>query len=148
MSARRVVFFRPTLGDGGADRVTLTLLEQLDRDRFRPTLVLMRKEGELVERIPKDVAVIALGTRRLAFAAPALARVLREQDPDIVMCTAGGANVIAVAAHRLARSRARLVLSERNAVRRPGLELRNRFDVPLKRYAYRLADVVTAVSDG
>jgi glycosyltransferase involved in cell wall biosynthesis len=143
-----VVFFRPTLGDGGADRVTLTLLEQLDRARFRPTLALMRREGQLVDRVPKDVEVLELGARRLAFAAPSLARLLRDQNPDIVMCTAGGANVVAVAAHRLARSRARLVLSERNAVRRPGLELRNRFDVPLKRYAYRLADVVTAVSDG
>lgn len=148
MSRRRVLFFRPTMGDGGADRVTLTLLEQLDRARYEPILVLLRREGELLDRVPPDVEIVALGARRLALAVPSLARVLRSVKPDVVMCTAGGANVIAVLAHRLARSRARLVLSERNAVRRPGLELRNRFDVPLKRRVYALADLVTAVSEG
>lgn len=142
------MFFRPTLGDGGADRVTLTILEQLDRARYEPTLVLMRREGALIDRIPADVEVIDLVQRRLAFSIPALARIVRGRRPDVLMSTAGGANLIAVAAHRLARSKSRLVLSERNAVRRPGLERRNTVDVPLKRLMYPLADVVTAVSDG
>lgn len=148
MPVTRILMFRPTLADGGADRVTLTLLERLDRARYAPCLVLVRKEGALVGRIPRDVRVIDLGHRRLALAAGALARVLRAEDPDVVLCTAGGANVVAVIAHRLARSRARLVLSERNAVRRPGLAWRNRFEVPLKRALYPLADAVTAVSEG
>ncbi len=148
MSATRIVLFRPTLGDGGADRVTLTLLERLPRERYEPTLVLVRREGALVDRVPADVPVVELGRRRLALAVPALAHALRAQDPDVVLCTAGGANVIATLAHRLARSRARLVLSERNAVRRPGLAWRNRFEIPLKRAVYPLADVVTAVSEG
>lgn len=148
MAVRHLLLFRPTLGDGGADRVTLTLLETLDRAHYTLTLVLLRREGALVNKIPGDVRVVDLGAKRLLVAAWPLARAIRDLRPDVIMCTAGGANVIAVAAHRLARSRARLVLSERNAVRRPGLELRNRFDVPLKRVVYRMADVVTAVSDG
>lgn len=148
MPATRLVLFRPTLADGGADRVTLTLLEKLDRARYALTLVLVRREGALIDRVPSDVRVIDLRRRRLAFAAPALARVLRTERPDVVLCTAGGANVIAVAAHRLARSRARLVLSERSAVRRPGFEWRSRLEVPLKRALYPFADTVTAVSDG
>ena len=148
MPATRIVLFRPSLSDGGADRVTLTLLEKLDRARYAPTLVLVRREGAWIDRVPADVPVIDLHCRRLLLAVPALARVLRAEAPDVVLCTAGGANVIAVVAHRLARSRARLVLSERNAVRRPGFEWRNRLDVPLKRALYPLADAVTAVSDG
>ncbi|MGH2901041.1 MAG: glycosyltransferase, partial [Solirubrobacteraceae bacterium] len=147
MSATRIVLFRPTLSDGGADRVTLTLLERLPRERYQPTLVLVRREGALADRVPADVRVIDLGRRRLALAVGPLARVLRAEDPDAVLCTAGGANVVATLAHRLARSRARLVLSERNAVRRPGLEWRSRFEVPLKRAIYPLADAVTAVSE-
>src|SRR4051794_22869573 len=116
MPRTRLVVFRPTLSDGGADRVTLTLLDNLDRSRYEPTLVLVRREGALVDRIPADVRVIALGRRRLALAVPALARTLHAERPDVVLCTAGSANLIAVLAHRLARSPARLVLSERNAV--------------------------------
>jgi glycosyltransferase involved in cell wall biosynthesis len=148
MAPARALLFRPTLGDGGADRVTVTLLEHLDRARFTPTLVLMRRTGPLADRVPADVEVIELGSRRLALAAPALARAIRARAPDVVMCTAAGANIVAVAAHRLARSRARLVLSERSALRRPGRELRDRFVIPLKRRLYPMADLVTAVSDG
>jgi glycosyltransferase involved in cell wall biosynthesis len=148
MAATRVLVFIPTLADGGADRVTLTLLERLPRERYAPSLVVVRREGVLIARVPADVRVIDLKSRRLALAMPALTRVLRAEKPDVVLCTGGGANVVAVAAHRLARSRARLVLSERNAIRRPGYEWRNRFEVPLKRALYPLADAVTAVSDG
>jgi glycosyltransferase involved in cell wall biosynthesis len=148
MPPKRIVLFGPTLGEGGADRVMLTLLEKLDRARYAPTLVLVRREGAWIDRVPPDVRVIGLARRRLLYAVPALARVLRAEDPDVVMCLYGGTNVIVVAAHRLARSRARLVLSERSAVHRPGREWRERFEVPLKRALYPLADLVTAVSDG
>ena len=55
---KRVFFFRPTLDDGGADRVTLTLLQNLDRARFRPTLVLVHRRGALMAELPPDVPVI------------------------------------------------------------------------------------------
>src|SRR4051794_5743734 len=101
MSVTRLVLFRPTLSDGGADRVTLTLLERLPRARYQTQLVLVRREGALIDRVPADIRVIELGSRRLALAAPGLARVLRTEAPDVVMCTAGGANVVTVVAHRL-----------------------------------------------
>jgi glycosyltransferase involved in cell wall biosynthesis len=146
---RKVLFFRPSLGDGGADRVTLTVLQHLDRARFAPTLVLVHKDGVLVDDVPADVPVLDLGAARLATAIPALAAQIRAREPDIVVCTAGAANVVAVAAHKLARSRARLVLSERSALQRADrTPLRNALELRLKRLAYARADVITAVSDG
>jgi glycosyltransferase involved in cell wall biosynthesis len=146
---KQVLIFRPTLGDGGADRVTVTLLQHLDRSRFAPSLALVRRSGVLVDEVPRDVPVIELGAARLAAAVPSLARAIRERRPDVVLCTAGGANVIAVAAHRLAGSSARLVLSERNALRRTTLSgIRVAVELRLKRFAYRRADLVTAVSEG
>lgn len=149
MTVKRVLVFRPTLGDGGADRVTITLLHHLDRARFAPTLVLVKRTGVLADEVPADVPVLELGAPRLAAAVPHLIRVLRAQQPDVFVCTAGGANVVAVAAHRLARSKARLVLSERSALqRRDRSGLRKAVELRLKRLAYRQADVITAVSDG
>ncbi|MBA2541087.1 MAG: glycosyltransferase [Deltaproteobacteria bacterium] len=145
---RRVLFFRPQLGDGGADRVTITLLRHLDRSRFEPVIALVKRTGELLGEVPDDVEVVDLGASRLALAAPALARTISRLAPDVVICTAGGANVIAVAAHRLARSRARLVLSERNAVKRDVGAIRTVVERGIKRVAYRMADEITAVSDG
>jgi glycosyltransferase involved in cell wall biosynthesis len=146
---KQVLIFRPTLGDGGADRVTVTLLQHLDRARFAPTVALARSRGVLIDEVPRDVPVLDLGAPRLAAAVPYLARAIRERRPDIVVCTAGGANVIAVAAHRLAGSKARLVLSERSSLRRRDRSrVRSLVEIQLKRFAYRRADLVTAVSEG
>lgn len=146
---KRVFFFRPTLGTGGADRVTLTLLKKLDRARFAPTLVLVRREGVLLDEVPQDVAVVSLGARRLATATPSLARLLRRERPDVVFSTASSANAICAIAHRLAGGSSRLVLSERSRlVRAERHPARTRLELELKRATYRLADLVTAVSDG
>ncbi|HEX4492971.1 MAG TPA: glycosyltransferase [Acidimicrobiia bacterium] len=149
VAAKRVLLFRPEMGDGGADRITLTVLELLDRNKFMPMLALVRARGVLLSKVPSDVPIIDLGASRLVFAVPALARAIRRADPDIIFSTSGGGNAVAVAARMLARSRARLVLSERSAVFRDTVSRRRRaLELPLKRFAYRHADLVTAVSDG
>jgi glycosyltransferase involved in cell wall biosynthesis len=145
----RVLFFRPALADGGADRVTLTLLQTVDRARVAPALALCRAVGPLVADVPPDVDVIDLAAPRLALAAPLLARAIARARPDVVFSTASAANVVAVAAHRLARSRARLVLSERSALHRASRgRLREAVELRMKRLAYHRADAVTAVSEG
>ena len=143
-----VCIVRPTLGQGGADRVTLTLLHHLDRRRFRPRLVLMRVQGELLAELPADVPVDDLGGGRLWTAWLPLARLLRRRAPDVLLSTSGGANLIACLAHRLARRPMRLVLSERNVLRRDQGLFKRRLQELLKRWLYRRADCVTAVSRG
>lgn len=143
------MFFSPSVEDGGADRILITLLRRLDRKRFTPSLVLVRREGAMVDEIPADVEVTALGATRLAVSAPALAREIRTRRPDVVFSTHGGSNIIAAAAHALARSSSRLVLSERSAlVRLDRSRARRMLEIPAKRLTYRRADVVTAVSMG
>jgi glycosyltransferase involved in cell wall biosynthesis len=145
----RVLFFRPSLGEGGADRVTITLLRALDRARFAPSIALVRARGPLLAEVPADVPVIDLGARRLALAVPRLARIIARTRPDVLFSTASAANLIAIAAHGLARSRARLVLSERSTLRRGDRSrLRTAFELAAKRRAYPRADLITAVSDG
>jgi glycosyltransferase involved in cell wall biosynthesis len=146
---RTVLFFRPSLGEGGADRVTVTLLRHLDRVRFAPSIALVRATGPLVAEVPPDVAVVDLAASRLARSVPPLARAIARLRPDVVFSTASAANVFAVAAHRLARSRARLVLSERTAlVRTDRGRIRAAIELRAKRLLYPRADLVTAVSEG
>jgi glycosyltransferase involved in cell wall biosynthesis len=141
--------FCPHLGEGGADRVVATVLRHLDRRRFEPSLALIRKEGPFVADVPADVPIHVLGSRRLATSIPALARLLDRERPDVVFSTHGGANIIVSLAHAIARSRARLVLSERSALRRSDRSAaRMTLELPAKRWTYRRADMVTAVSEG
>lgn len=150
VKARRVFFFRPTLADGGADRVTVTILHRLDRSRFAPALVLMREEGAFLDDVPPDVPVFALGSSRLATSGVALGRLLRRERPDVLFSTASAANIVAVAAHRATGARGRVVLSERSALYRGRgrLHVKQSAEVGLKRLTYRFADLVTAVSQG
>jgi glycosyltransferase involved in cell wall biosynthesis len=144
----KLFLLRPTLGQGGADRVTLTLLQHFDRAVLQPSLVVSQVTGEYVEDVPPDVAVHSLGGRRLWTAWIPLTRLLRQQRPDILFSTSGGTNVIAVIAHFLSGSNGRLVLSERNVLMHGEETLKRRFLVWSKRVLYGRADRVTAVSQG
>lgn len=145
---RRLWIFRPTLGQGGADRVTLELLRSLDRARFDPRLVLMRREGELLGDVPTEVPVVGFGAGSLWSAWWPLARALRREPPDILFSTSGGGNLAAALAHLFAPRGIRLVLSERNALTRDQPPLKGRLQRALKRLLYRRAALVTAVSEG
>lgn len=139
--------FRPTLGTGGADRVTLSLLRHLPRNTFSPTLVLMRKEGELIGELPSQVPLVTLGARSLWTAWLPLARLIRKSPPDVLFSTSSGANVIAALAHLIAGSSSRLVLSERNVLRTE-LSWKKKLQRWLKGALYPRADRITTVSQG
>src|SRR5688500_18202033 len=134
---------------GGADRVTATLLRRLDRKKFQIALALVHAEGPFMNDIPADVDFHHLDSGRLAMSVPALRRVIRKLQPDVVFSTSSAANIIAVMAHQLARSKACLVLSERSALLRGRPDdYKQRVEVVLKRLTYRRANSVTVVSSG
>ena len=145
----RLVIFRDSLADGGADRVTVTLLKYLDLSRFDPTLVLLRRDGVLLEDVPPYIPIHQLNARRLRSAWFCLARYLRRKQPDILLSTCSGANVIASWAHMLSGLRGRLVLSERSYFSAARKRLPWWFPIAtLKALLYRRADAVIAVSKG
>jgi hypothetical protein len=104
------------MGQGGADRVTLTLLQMLDRDLFDLSLVLVKAEGSFLSDIPNDVKVYSLNASSVGTAWLPLIGLLRARKPDILFSTSSGTNIPSVIARRLSRQHCRLVLSERNVL--------------------------------
>ncbi len=146
---KKILFVRPTLGEGGADRVTLTLLREIDRSRYAPELALMRKEGPFLEGLPADVPVHDCRAPSLWFMVGPLVRILKEGGYDIVYSTCGGASIPLLIAAGIARPRATVVVSERNILFPPGKGYwKRRFMVGLKALLYPRADWVAAVSEG
>lgn len=143
-----VLFVRPNLCQGGADRVTRTLLRALPRDRFATTLALVHDIGEMREGLPPDVNVMSLGGGRAFAAAPALARAIKKLRPDVVFSTSGGTNLPAILAVEATGHRCRVVVSERNVLFHGGLTPKRALATAAKRVLYPLADAVTAVSSG
>ena len=146
MKPARLFMVRPTLDTGGADRVTLTLLQHLDRALFAPTLVLIRRRGALLAEVPADVEVIALDAGGIFSAARPLRRLIRKRAPHIVFSTSSGTNITAALA--TPRPGPRLVLSERSGLIREHRAHKRWILLAAKRLLYRRADCVTAVSRG
>lgn len=143
-----VAVVRPTLGQGGADRVTVTLLEHLDRRQFRCSLVLMQRTGELLGAVPTSIPVVPLASRSLWSAWWKLAAHLRAERPDVVLSTSSGMNIAAALACRMVSPRPRLVLSERTSLERRRRPLKDLLLKSLKRVTYPAADRITTVSQG
>jgi glycosyltransferase involved in cell wall biosynthesis len=144
----KLAVVRPTMGQGGADRVTLNLLRGLDQGRFDVTLVLGRAEGAFMDDIPGHVRVVSLDVGNVWRAWIPLARCLKALDPDIVLSTSSGTNVVAIVARSISKQSYRLVLSERNVLYHGGKTFKRRVIVRLKKLLYSRADQITAVSQG
>lgn len=57
MKKKKILFIIDSLGGGGAEKVLIDLLENIDRDKFDVNLVVLAKIGQLIDKVPKDVKV-------------------------------------------------------------------------------------------
>jgi glycosyltransferase involved in cell wall biosynthesis len=133
-SQRKILFVLPSYAGGGAERVTLTLLRGLDRNRFSPHLLVMNGEGPLASLVPEDVPVTDLKCPRLRHALPGLRRGMREQQPDLVFSSLGYMNFALILLRGFMVSAPRLVLREANL---PSLSLARTSHPRLYRFFYR-----------
>ncbi len=91
---RKILFCIPNLTGGGAERVFVHLMNNLDRDRFSVELALFRKKGIFLGELASDVVVYDMNTD-LKGAFSRLPRVIRETSPDVVISTLSYTNMVA-----------------------------------------------------
>lgn len=153
-SGRNVWFYMDQLEVGGVERILLNLTTCLIREGWEPTLVLNQARGELLQTIPRGLAVIDLQASRFASAVPRLATQLRQGRPAILISQRGYLNAIAALAHLAAGRPGRLVLMEHSLVSRVLRESRmptrpvDRLIRWLGPAIYRFADAIVGVSQG
>ena len=145
MSAGRpkVLFVLPNFAGGGAERVALTLLAGLDRDRFLPQLVVFDATGPLRSLLAEDVDLQRLDRPKLRHALPKLLGHIRRSRPAVVFASQGYLNLALLASRALMPRGTRLALRESNT---PSQSLPNRRHPRLMTWGYRRfyrhADVV------
>ena len=108
----RVALFLPSLSGGGAERIAIACANDLAARGHEVDVVLAAAGGELVSLLSSDVRVIELKASRLRKSLPPLIRYLRKHQPDALHAMMWPTTIVAILAHRLARSKARLTLSE------------------------------------
>jgi glycosyltransferase involved in cell wall biosynthesis len=141
----------PNMGSGGAEKVMLTLLEFLNRDRFEPVLVLFEANGAYFDSIPESIRVITLGkeSRYSALSlVKKLSRLFIDESPDIILSFLWYANVISIMAKRSSDTSAPLIVGVHNIM---SMSLKGQRFERVKRFliskAYPRADLVLILSN-
>ena len=108
----RVALFLPSLDGGGAERVMVTLANGLSETGLEVDLVVAKAHGAFLKQLGPKVRLIDLDCNRMLFSLVSLARYLRSNRPAAMISAMYHANVVAIAAARLAACGVRVVATE------------------------------------
>ena len=149
MNKPRIAFFLPNLYGGGAERITINLLKGMSSQDIDLDLVLADAEGPLLKQVPKNVRIVNLASLRVLKAIPALSHYLKENKPFALVSHLAHANVAAVFARELARTKTKLMLVEHNTLTFAESKLwRGKFVPLFMKWLYPRANFVVGVSEG
>ncbi|MFQ5857326.1 MAG: glycosyltransferase [Anaerolineae bacterium] len=147
----RLLTVIPSLGGGGAERALVNLVRHLDRGRFQVQLAAFEAAGPFRQDVPAGVALHDMQGRRQydLRMVVRLARLLRLEQPDVVLSVMRYANLVTFLAARLARFPGPIIVNEQN---NPGAEF-GQFGGrwlkgPALQFVYPRVQKVTSISRG
>jgi len=141
-----IAIYVPSLRGGGAERVMVTLANGFAARGHRVDLILAQAEGPYLVEVAPAVRIVDLNRSRVMASLLPLARWLRQEKPDAMLSALNHANMVAIMARSLARSKTRLVVSERNSLTSLGTGRRGRVFRRLMRWLYPKADAIIALT--
>ena len=89
---KSILFILPDLNAGGAERIVTTIANHLPREKFSPSILLLRKEGLYLDFLQNDVEIIDIKTPRIRHALKPILKQIRKRKPDIVFSGYGEVN--------------------------------------------------------
>lgn len=111
-----VALFMPGLYGGGAERVTLTLAAGLAESGWNVDLLVVRREGELIDEIPPGVRLVDLGHQRIATSLFSYLTYLRRRQPNVVLSNLQPVNILAVLGVIISRASTKVIVTVHNTV--------------------------------
>ncbi len=90
----KVLFILPTLGAGGAERVLITLLNNLDRDHFEPEFLALNGSGPIKEWIDQSIPFHSFGERSIKTSIFKLVAFIKDTRPDVIFTTMVHSNAL------------------------------------------------------
>ncbi|MGO4478341.1 glycosyltransferase [Massilia sp. 2TAF26] len=147
----KLAIYLPSLGGGGAERVTGTLANAIAERGVNVDLVLAQATGPYLAHVSPAVNIVDLGASRVLTSCSGLINYLREERPTATLSVLNHANVIAIAARAMSGVRTRLVVSEHNTLSsavKGRVSLRGSIEVGAMKFSYPRADAIVGVSNG
>jgi glycosyltransferase involved in cell wall biosynthesis len=147
---RTIAFFLPDFSGGGAERMTLNLVNAMQKRENRVILVVTRASGELSELVGPGVEIVSLNRPGTIAAIDRLVAFLSSYQPDVLISAFGHNNIIALWAKAIARVPTRIIIQQHNVMSMQALSGNWRFRLLpwLYRWFAPWADAVVAVSEG
>jgi glycosyltransferase involved in cell wall biosynthesis len=147
---KRIALFSPSLGGGGAERVLVNLAHGFVNHGLNVDVVLSEAHGAYQSELPSCVRLIDLKSKRTVSALPNLVRYLRSSQPVCIIGFQDHANVTAIFANSLARTKTGIIATVHNTWSRmlEGYGWKTHLLYRFVRPAYQRAKAVVAVSQG
>jgi glycosyltransferase involved in cell wall biosynthesis len=92
MKKKTILFILPDLNPGGAERIVTTLLNHIDRKKYEPKLLLMRKEGTYLELLNPSIEIVHLKVQRIRQSIIPILKYIFQHKPDLVFTGYGEVN--------------------------------------------------------
>jgi glycosyltransferase involved in cell wall biosynthesis len=140
---RKVVFIIPSLRGGGAERVILNIIRNLDYNSFDINLILLKKEGPYLELLPEYINVVDLNTFNVRKSIFALVRAINDIKPDVVLSTMGHLNLAILFIRPLLKGKPKVIVREANTPSK-NMTKKERLFSYLYKYYYTKSDLIIA----
>lgn len=144
---RKIMFVDQSLNAGGAERVLVTLIRNLDTAKFNIYLVLISSNGYFSDLIPEHVDVIKLNKKHTRNALISFAKQLKKIKPDIIFTSLQRTAILSII-FRLFFKNHKLIVRYPSS---PSLEIKEEslkgWRYHIIRALYRYADVVVAQTE-
>jgi glycosyltransferase involved in cell wall biosynthesis len=148
---KRVLVMIPNLAGGGAEKVIVTLLGHLNRERVEPILLVTNLEGPFAGCIPGDIQVINLQKKRIRYALLPLIKEVNRLRPDTILSTIGYMNLAVLLVRKFFAVKPKIIVRQTNTLSKSlqsfawwkRMILRG-----LYRWLYPQADIILTQSDG
>lgn len=148
---KKIALYVPSLRGGGAERVMVNLSKGFSERGYYVDLVLAEATGPYLSQVSPRVRVVDLKSNRVLKSLFPLVNYLKEENPDVLISALNHANLIAIFAKQLSRSRVRLIITEHNMLSLSQEHAQNKrsklLPISMKHF-YPTADQVVAVSKG
>lgn len=109
---KTIVFIIPSLQVGGAEKVMLNILKNIDRDSYNLKLIVINYVGSLINEIPKDVEVIGLNNKRIRYSLFRISKELLKLKPDYVFTTLGYMNIAIIFIKTILGLKSKIIVRE------------------------------------
>lgn len=148
---KRVAIFIASFHGGGAERVMMTIANDLADRNYKIELLVANNQGIYKKELSNKVEIVDLNVSRVIYTLPKLVSYIRRTKVKIILATVTHVNILAVISKLISGEKTRVVIREADTIgsrKSKGKGLSSRLLPFFRNYFYSKADQVITPSKG